>query len=151
MPARNPVIPGAFLVWTLFVWGGRIRNALSDDSLAGWDRTGPVLLAASFVVPAVLVGLGWFVVARVRHAGDGAGTGNGALGVAVLALAGWTTGVWVVRAADIVLGGDHALGFVIVHTVLAAVSMTLAALVASSVWGSERPSRAEQVAEPNAS
>jgi hypothetical protein len=50
-----------------------------------------------------------------------------ALSLSVQVLAGWTTVVWVVRAADIALGGDHEAAFVAVHVVLAAVSIGLAA------------------------
>ena len=39
-----------------------------------------------------------------------------------MALAVWTVGVWVVRIADIAFAGDHAIGFVAVHGVLAVVS-----------------------------
>lgn len=51
----------------------------------------------------------------------------------MVALAVWTTGVWIVRAGDIVLGGDHEVGFVVVHVVLAVVSIALATLAARSV------------------
>jgi hypothetical protein len=44
---------------------------------------------------------------------------------AVGALAAWTTGVWIVRVAGIVAAG-HAVGFTIVHAVLAVVSIVLA-------------------------
>ena len=50
-----------------------------------------------------------------------------ALSLAVQVLAGWTTVVWVVRAADIAFGGGHEAAFIAVHVVLAAVSIGLAA------------------------
>lgn len=99
---RVPTI--AFAGWTLFVWLGRIRNAVAGD-----EGLGPVLLAASFVLLACAV-LG----TRGRRE-------------AVVALAGWTLAVWAVRAVDIALFSDHDAGFVVVHVVLAAVSVGLAA------------------------
>jgi hypothetical protein len=47
--------------------------------------------------------------------------------VAVGALAAWSTGVWVVRDVSI-LAADHEVGFKVVHTVLAVVSIVLSAL-----------------------
>jgi hydrogenase/urease accessory protein HupE len=46
---------------------------------------------------------------------------------AVGALAAWTIGVWIVLVAGIV-AADHALGFTVVHAVLAVVSIVLAAV-----------------------
>jgi hypothetical protein len=99
-----PVPAAAFALWSLFVWGGRIRNAVG----AG-DGAGPVLLALTFVILAVAV-----LATRGRRP-------------VVLALAGWTTAVWVVRAVDIVALSDHPGPFKVVHTVLAVVSIALAA------------------------
>jgi hypothetical protein len=109
----RPVV--AFAVWTLFVWGGRIRNAVSDDAGAG-----PIVLAATFVALAVLVLAtrgGWRPV---------------------VALAGWTVAVWAVRAVDIALLSDHGAAFIAVHLVLAAVSVTLALWSARTVTRSAR-------------
>lgn len=93
----------ALALWTLFVWVGRIRNALPAD-----EGAGPVLLAATFVALAV-------VVLATRGARPW-----------VLALAGWTVAVWAVRAVDIAVLSDHDAGFVAVHLVLASVSIALA-------------------------
>jgi hypothetical protein len=57
---------------------------------------------------------------------------------AVLGLAGWTLGVWVVRAVDIAFLSDHGAAFVIVHVVLAVVSVALALLAARAVTRSAR-------------
>jgi hypothetical protein len=91
-------------VWTLVVWAGRIRNALDAD-----DGAGAVVLAATFVALAVAV-----LATRGRRP-------------VVLALAGWTVAVWAVRIVDIALLSDHDAGFVVVHAVLAAVSVAVAA------------------------
>lgn len=111
------------VLWTLFVWGGRIRNVNADGALDGRDYWGPMLLSVSFLALAIAV-----VVMLVRRWRDPHAAGPAAaLTVAVRLLAGWTTAVWVVRAGDIALGGDHEVGFVVVHVVLAAVSIGLAA------------------------
>jgi hypothetical protein len=117
-----------FLAWTGFVWVGRIRNALGDAALDDGGRVGPLLLALSFVVPATVTAI--LLVLAVRSGGDPAAS---RLRGGVLALAAWTTVVWFVRAGDIVLGGDHEVGFVVVHVVLAVVSIALAVLAGRSV------------------
>lgn len=103
MPAPAAVLA----VWTLVVWAGRIRNAVTAD-----EGIGPVLLAVTFVALAVAV----LVTRGARPA--------------VLALAAWTTGVWAVRAVDIALLSDHEAAFVVVHVVLAVVSVALSAWAA---------------------
>ena len=133
-----PVV--SFLAWTLFVWVGRVRNALGDPDLVGSERVGPLLLAASFVVPALVLAVVLFTSAR-----SSSGVGPVLRG-GVLALAAWTCGVWVVRIADIALGGDWSIGFVVVHAVLAVVSIGAAVLAARSV----RDERPRRVATPSA-
>lgn len=95
---------GALALFTLFVWGVRIRNAVGE--------LGPTLLAITFVALAVAV--------LLTKAGRSA----------TLALAGWTVAVWVVRLVDIALLSDHEAAFVVVHAVLALVSISLAVLAA---------------------
>lgn len=121
------------LAWTLIVWVGRVRNALSDPELTGSERLGPLLLAASFVVPALVLAVVLFV--STRRSSDG----GAVLRYGVLALAAWTCGVWLFRIADIALGGDWSIGFVIVHAVLAVVSAVLAVLAARAALASGRP------------
>ena len=102
--------------WTLLVWGGRIRNAVASD-----DGAGAVVLAVTFVVLAIAV-----VATRGRDRR------------AVLALSGWTVAVWAVRGVDIALLSDHETAFVVVHLVLAVVSVALAVLAARAVTRSGR-------------
>lgn len=118
---------GVLVGWTLFVWVGRVRNVLADPSMHGADRIGPLLLAGSFVLLAATVALALLV--------DRGATGGGGrvLRAAVAVLGAWTTVVWVLRATSIALGGRHPIGFVLVHVVLAVVSVTLAAWAARSV------------------
>lgn len=93
----------ALAVWTLVVWGGRIRNAVSGD-----EGAGALVLATTFVALAVAV------LATRGHR------------LAVLALAGWTVAVWAVRIVDIAVLSDHEAAFVVVHAALAAASIALA-------------------------
>jgi len=128
----GPVRPSwwrvAFLAWTGFVWIGRVRNALGDDTLDGADRWGPLLLACSFLLPAAVLAV-WTVADWRSGATAGRRSASSRL---LLVLVAWTTVVWVVRAADIALGGDHEVAFVAVHVVLAAVSIGLGLLALRS-------------------
>ena len=129
----------SLLAWSLFVWVGRVRNALGDPELSGSERVGPLLLATSFVVPALVLAVVLFTSAR-RSRGVGP-----VLRYGVLALAAWTCGVWVVRMVDIAFGGDWEVAFVVVHAVLAVVSVGLA-IVAARAVSDVRRSAAVQVA-----
>jgi hypothetical protein len=123
MPRREPLV--AVLVgWTFFVWTTRIGNIWRDHSLSGGQKVGSTALALSFTALAALV-----LVAYVQR--------RTWLSGAVLVLAGWTTGVWIVRFAAIV-GDDHAAGFVAVHLVLAIVSIGLAVMATRRVLGAGR-------------
>ena len=104
----------ALVTWTGFVWTTRIGNIWGDDGLTDGEKWGRTGLALSFTVLAVAVGL-----ALVRRAAW--------LRPTVGALAGWTTVVWVVRVVGIATG-DHDAAFVVVHVVLAVVSIALAVL-----------------------
>jgi hypothetical protein len=129
---RNRAV-AALVAWTLLVWTTRIGNIWGDDALDTAGKVGRTALALSFTVLAVAV-----AVAALRR-------GPGPLRWTVAALASWTTGVWVVRSVGIV-ASDHDLGFTVVHLVLAAVSIVLAALAARSVRP-ERPGRPAQPAD----
>jgi peptidoglycan/LPS O-acetylase OafA/YrhL len=109
----------ALVLWTFLVWTTRIANIWRDADLDTGERWGATLLALSFTALAILVAVTLW--RRARH-GDAS-----ALSIAVGALAAWTTAVWLVRGGGI-LAGDHDMGFKAVHTVLAAVSIALAAV-----------------------
>jgi hypothetical protein len=105
----------ALVGWTFFVWTTRIGNIWRDADLDIGEQVGRTALALSFTLLAVGVVIAlWRGSARARL-------------VAVGALAAWSTGVWVVRDASI-LAADHEVGFKVVHTVLAVVSIVLSAL-----------------------
>jgi hypothetical protein len=110
---------GAFLVWTGFVWIGRIRNALADTALSDSERVGPLLLSASFLVPTLVMAVAWVLAIRDRRALDPWAS------MLLVVLAAWTTVVWVLRAGDIALAGDHEAPFVVVHVTLAVISIGL--------------------------
>ena len=111
----------ALVAWTFFVWTTRIGNIWNDEGLDTAGKWGRTALALSFTVLAVVVVVA--LVKRHRHPGW--------LKPAVLALAAWTTAVWVVRDTSILVG-DHDTAFKVVHTVLAVVSIALAALAVRS-------------------
>jgi len=97
--------------WTVFVWTIRIGNVIGDDDLSSGAKAGRVALALSFTALAAIVV--WAALLEKAR-----------LGAAVGALGVWTLGVWVVRTIGIV-GDDHSVGFVLVHVVLAVVSIAL--------------------------
>ena len=116
----------ALVVWTFFVWTTRIGNIWRDADLDTSGKLGRTVLALSFTLLAAAV-----VVALWRRA---RWTGS-----AILTLAGWTIGVWLVRDASI-LFADHDVAFKVVHTVLAVVSIALAALA----WREAEPVRSRE-------
>jgi hypothetical protein len=117
----------ALVGWTFFVWTTRIANIWRDEGLDTGERLGRTGLAASFTVLAVAV------VVTLWCRADRAPTRRSPLSaaragrVAIGALAGWSVAVWVVRDTRILVA-DHEIGFKVVHTVLAVVSIVLAAL-----------------------
>jgi hypothetical protein len=104
----------ALCAFTLLVWTTRIGNIWGDDGLTDGEKWGRTGLAVSFTV--LVLAVAYAVLRRAPWQG-----------VAVKVLAGWTVGVWVTRSFGIATG-DHEAGFVVVHLVLAAVSVALAAL-----------------------
>ena len=109
------MLPAVVLaVWTLFVWGTRLKNA--DGSV------GAIVLSLSFIVLALLV------LAFKGHA------------LPTVCLAGWTVLVWAVRLVDIVLLSDHSGTFKAVHAAIGVVSVLLAGWAETRLRGA--PTRA---------
>jgi hypothetical protein len=115
--ARFPIPAVVLVLWTLFVWGGRLRNLAADPG--GLAEANRWSLGASIGFVALALAVGVAVLAGF----GGRRPGRVALGL----LAGAGMAVWAVRAVDIALG-DHSVGFIAVHLVLAAVTVGL------SVW-----------------
>ncbi len=115
--------------WTLFVWVGRLRNLLAEPGsvfdASRWSLVGSVAFS---VLGAVVVIAGLLAVADRGLAS----VGRSILGPAVVGLAALTIGVWVLRAVDIAIG-DHSIGFIAVHLVLAAVSIGLAVAAVTGI------------------
>jgi hypothetical protein len=137
---RTAALVAALVVWSLLVWGGRVRNALADPVLDPAQRRVPLLLASLFILLALVVGVLALGARRRPAAARG-------LRVALAATAAWTTGFWVVRALDIALDGGHDAAFVVVHVVLAVVSIALAV----GAWRSEELDRGRRGVAPVAS
>ncbi len=122
----------ALAAWTYAVWTVRIGNILGDDALDGAEQARAVGLALAFTVLASLA-LWTELTDRPRRR------------TAVLALAAWTVAVWAVRAPDLALG-DHGAAFVVVHLVLALVSVGLSwlAVRAGTVVAGSREQTADR-------
>jgi uncharacterized membrane protein YhaH (DUF805 family) len=128
---RQRVVLLAFVVWTAYVWASRIVNALGSDTESSGEKVFSVVL--SLVLLALTVG----VVAVVVRSWKAPLTAGGAKVLA--AAAGVTIVVWLIRVPQILMtdhGPDvNGTAFNIVHTLLGAVSIGLAALV----WQVARP------------
>ncbi len=119
VPSAVPAV-GAFVGWTMFVWIGRIRNALADADLTGTGRVVTLLMSVLFVVGAVVAGAALF---RDRQAPSL--RSSSALRLCVGILTGFTVAIWSVRLVSIVVDHSDDLAFVAVHAVLAALSIGL--------------------------
>jgi hypothetical protein len=108
---RTAVVASA--LWTLFVWGTRVRNIGNDDTLGGGEKALAFLVCAAFIGAAVamLVLLARRLLAPLRVL------------LAVFAVA--TVGWWAVRSVFIVVH-DHSWAFRVVHIVLGIISSVLA-------------------------
>ncbi|MEQ1786612.1 MAG: hypothetical protein ABL966_06135 [Acidimicrobiales bacterium] len=100
--------------WTLLVWTTRIGNIWGDADLTDGEKWGRTGLALTFTL--LVLAVGWALYQRLAWRG-----------IAVKVLAGWTVGVWISRSVGIATG-DHETSFVVVHLVLAVVSIALAVL-----------------------
>ena len=102
-PRSSLLAAYALAAWTLFTWGLRVRNAISDDDGA-----------LSFVAPVVLLVLAVLTIVRWRRWAP------------LLAIA--SIVAWLIRV-PIMLTNDHGVGFVVVHVGLAVIAWVLSALV----------------------
>ena len=114
----------AYLAWTLFVWATRLSILWGSGSATG-NRAVASLLVLSFLGCAGVV-----AAVLVRARGQEVPPGGAVLAIRLVAA--WTVGVWVVRAVGIALD-HHPVAFLLVHLVLAVVSITLALLSARRI------------------
>ncbi len=117
MPRLRPYPAAALSAWSLFTWGNRIHLAWGDDGLDVGDKVVATVPVAVFCALAVASAV---VVVRSGPVLEGGGR------LLVRGLAAWTIGYWVVRLPLILLG-DASVAFEVVHGLLAAVSVALAA------------------------
>jgi hypothetical protein len=103
----------ASALWTLFVWGTRVRNVGNDDTLAGGEKAFAFFVCAVFIGAAIAMLL---LLARRRSA---------PLRVLLSVFAVATVGWWAVRSVFIVVH-DHSMAFRVVHIVLGIISSVLA-------------------------
>lgn len=103
----------ASALWTLFVWGTRVRNIDNDDSLGGGEKAFAFLVCVVFVGAAIAM-LALLLTRRSARL-------RALLAVFAVATVGW----WAVRSIFIVVH-DHSMAFRLVHIVLGIISSVLA-------------------------
>ncbi len=101
-------------LWTVGIWGSRLRNAVVDDDLVGGERLSAIGIAALFVALGVIVGVG-----VLRRRWDWAP-------LLILAIAGIAR--WSIRGPIILVSDEWTVGFKVVHTVLWLVTAALSVL-----------------------
>lgn len=130
--------------WTLFAWVNRIGNVLGDDELSGFARTWRVGVAVAFVTAGLAI-IVLLLAARGRRTElDEAGR-RLAFCLAIVG-SGW----WLVRGGWILVG-EWEVGFKVVHTVLAIVTVALSSMVVRSTVrraGRERGNRRNRPVGP---
>lgn len=119
----------ALAAWTLFVWIGRVRNIVADDSLSGSGLGLRLALALPFVILAAAL-----TVTLLRFVSFARARGYRLSRQIATALAAFGIVVWLIRGSDILLE-SHEVGFKIVHTVLAVTTIGLGAHVLRWVAG----------------
>lgn len=94
----------ALALWTVGIWGGRLRNAIEDVELVGTGRLSAIGVAVIFVLLGVVVGFG--AIRRQWH-------WTPLVALALIGIARWTY-----RGPIILLSDEFSIGFKVVHTVL---------------------------------
>ncbi len=108
-------IRSLLIVWTVAIWGSRLRNIVVDDELGGLERVTSLAVALFLIAAAIAVGVS--MVKEVAWHGR-------ALGVLVVAgIARFTT-----RGIAILASSEWETGFKVVHTMLWAVTVALSVL-----------------------
>jgi len=103
------------VIWTLAIWGSRIRNIAADDELGGAERALALGVAAALLFAAV-------ATAAALRFRTGWQTPT-LLALVVLGVARWT-----IRGPFILLSDEWEASFKVVHTILWFVTVALSAL-----------------------
>ena len=99
-------------IWTVAIWGSRLRNILADDELTGGALVLALVIAVGFVV------LGFGLLASL--VGDRSWHRGVLAALVVVGVVRWT-----VRGPLILLSDEWELGFKVVHTALWLVTVGL--------------------------
>jgi hypothetical protein len=116
--------------WTAFLWITRIKNALGDADMSTGGKAIALVTSLAFLGAAVALA---FVHLRNRPEARRAAAAFALVSIVY----------WLIRAATIV-ARDHPVGFTVVHTVLALITVGLGVWVlrsASARSGDRRPAR----------
>lgn len=105
----------SLVVWTLGIWGSRIRNIVADDDLTTSERTVGFLVAAGLIGSALSLAFGLVRSAPWTR-----------FALAALALLGVLR--FTIRGPLILLDDQWDTGFKVVHTILWAVTVALSVL-----------------------
>lgn len=120
---RWPIVASS--LWTMFVWGTRIRNAVSDDAMSTGEKSLAIMVSVVFLGAAVTL-----LLMLTRRRID-------ELRVILPVYAIGTVGWWAFRSV-LILVHDHGWGFRIVHIVLGIISSVLAVIA----WRATQATRA---------
>lgn len=112
----------ALIVWTFFVWVGRLRNIIVDEAAFEWSEAWRPLLVATFIGMAVIATVLLFLLLRAST--ERFDRQHRWYRRSIMVLAGFGIVVWLVRGPDIAFG-EHSVGFIVVHSVLAVVTIGL--------------------------
>lgn len=105
----------ALVVWTLGIWGSRMRNIQADTELVGFDRTVALAVAFAFLASASITGAAVLRTAPWEM--------YPLLALVALGIVRWT---W--RGTAILFSDEWEVGFKVVHTVLWLVTVALSVL-----------------------
>jgi hypothetical protein len=103
----------ASALWTLFVWGTRVRNIGNDETMGDGEKAFAYVVSVVFIGAAIAM-VALLVTRRFPQL-------RGLLPLFAIATVGW----WAVRSVFIVVH-DHSTAFRVVHIVLAIISAVLA-------------------------
>ena len=110
----------ALAAWSVVIWLTRLRNVFNDDALSSGARAAWLVPVVLFILGGLVCGLAWW-------------KGRGELPRPIALFCLISSLYWLVRVVFVLI--DHrSVGFVLVHLVLAAVSVALAALVMKLLW-----------------